>query len=217
MGMVTTRREAGVLRVFVGMPGCGLAGWSGPGGEPGKQGDQVLVQGQVRRWPGVGVAVHKRTPTRIDANLQVVQDLRQQSGGDHCRHRRKAIMRLSSAVGLAAALGLAATVLPASPAAAAAVPKCTLTIAAAPPPWSAYYQLNVSCSEGFVGSFSVHGSDEWDDDWLFTREGSETIVDGGKLNEDLGDRDEIYAKATVYLSNGRTVNVGTNKVYGWWS
>lgn len=127
-------------------------------------------------------------------------------------------MRSFLAVGLSVALGLSATVLPASPAAAAATPKCTLTIGAAYPPYQDYFLLHVGCTEGGVGSFSVHGSDEWDDDWLFTqRDGYEIIVDGGKLNEDLGDRDEIYAKATVHLPNGSKVNVGTNKVYGWWS
>jgi hypothetical protein len=37
------------------------------------------------------------------------------------------------------------------------------------------------------------------------------------LNEDPGAGDEIYAKATVRLPNGSTLNVGTNKVHGRWS
>ncbi|RSM60219.1 hypothetical protein DMB66_25040 [Actinoplanes sp. ATCC 53533] len=127
------------------------------------------------------------------------------------------IMRFSRVVGLAVAFGLAATALPAAPAAAAATPKCTLTIGAAYPPYQDYFLLHVGCTAGNVVSFSVHGSDLWDDDWLFTqRDGYEIIVDGGKLNEDPGAGDEIYAKATVRLPDGSTLNVGTNKVHGRW-
>ena len=108
--------------------------------------------------------------------------------------------------GLAVAGGHAAPALAASP--------CILTISQV----IGYpqYRVEVGCGNlGRVVSFKVYGSDEFFDDYQFTVTGSWTNVPKTWCNEDIGDRDELYAKVTYVTDAGATRNLNTDVVYGW--
>lgn len=111
-------------------------------------------------------------------------------------------------------LGLTAIGLPAAPAAAA--PNCTLTIerfVGGPE----FYDVRVGCTEvSNITNFVLYGSDEWPnpDDFLTSVPGSVAAVgiNGDILNEDVGGRDEVYAKVTARMSNGDYRTFTTNRV-----
>lgn len=116
-------------------------------------------------------------------------------------------------IALAAALGLSTAVLPAAPASAAT---CTLTLTRLVGP--SFYDVRVGCSGvQQVFGFKLYGSDGWPnpDDYLESFGASGGIINGDVLNEDVGARDEIYAKVRVRNSSGQETTINSNRVDGY--
>lgn len=115
---------------------------------------------------------------------------------------------------LAAAVGIAAVVVPAAPAAAAT---CTLTIKRLVP-GPEFYDVQVACTGvQEVFGFNLYGSDGWPnpDDYLTHLGASGGTVNGDILNEDVGARDEIYAKVRYRDLQGKERSVNSNRVDGY--
>jgi len=114
----------------------------------------------------------------------------------------------------AAALGLGLVALPvAAPSAQAASP-CILSVTQVI--GYSQYRVEVGCGNlGSVVSFKVYGSDTFFDDFQFTINWSWGNVPKTWCNEDIGDRDELYAKVTYQRSNGTTGTSTTDILYGW--
>jgi hypothetical protein len=111
---------------------------------------------------------------------------------------------------VAAVLGLAAVTLSAAPASADAETGCRLSIDQQSDP--AYYDVTVFCvpaGQGII-SFELWGSDGWPnpDDYLTTIYSFHGVVTGDVLNEDIGARDEIYAKAKFVGRESRDYDAG---------
>jgi hypothetical protein len=113
---------------------------------------------------------------------------------------------------LAAALGLGAVVLPAAPASAAT---CTLSLV---PAGNGFWDATVNCTGvQQIYGFKLYGSDGWPnpDDYLASFGASGGIINGDVLNEDVGARDEIYAKVRLRNSSGQDTTVNSNRVDGY--
>jgi hypothetical protein len=114
---------------------------------------------------------------------------------------------------LAAVSALGFVPLSAGPASAAG---CRLTIERQV--GSDFYTATVGCPDAAtVSAFDLKGSDEWPnpDDFILKVWGSVGSVSGDSLNEDVGARDEIYAKVFYTDARGRSRTANTNRVDGY--
>ncbi|SDL27209.1 hypothetical protein [Nonomuraea jiangxiensis] len=123
---------------------------------------------------------------------------------------RKWHTRLVSAVAVSI-LGLAMF----SPAPASAAASCVLSITELGGGFTA--RVTVGCTEGVVTAFDLYGEDGWPnpDDFLIKVWGGSSEILGDHLNEDVGARDEIYAKAFYTTSSGVNKTLKTNRVDGY--
>ncbi|MEV0385764.1 hypothetical protein [Nonomuraea sp. NPDC050643] len=110
-------------------------------------------------------------------------------------------------------LGLA-MLAPASSAQAATAAGCVLTITETD--GGAFAIVTVGCSQGTVTAFDLYGDDAWPnpDDFLIKIWGSSSHIVADHLNEDIGARDEIYAKAYYTTPSGTNGTANTNRVDG---
>jgi hypothetical protein len=114
----------------------------------------------------------------------------------------------------AAALGLGLVALPvAVPNAQAAASPCILSVTQVI--GYSQYRVEVGCTIGSVISFKVYGSDTFVDDYQFTINWSWGNVPKTWCNEDIGDRDELYAKVTYRNNSGAIGTSTTDILYGW--
>ncbi|MGP3963555.1 hypothetical protein ACTWPT_47070 [Nonomuraea sp. 3N208] len=114
---------------------------------------------------------------------------------------------------MAAVSILGLTALSSAPANAAAAAGCTLTIE--PVVGASTYRVTVGCTDGNVTTFKLYGSDWGPDDFIIHIWGSSSEILGDHLNEDIGARDEIYAKAYFKTPAGATGTRNTNRVDGY--
>jgi hypothetical protein len=114
----------------------------------------------------------------------------------------------------AAALGLGLVALPVAVPNAQAASPCILSVTQVI--GYSQYRVEVGCGNlGSVVSFKVYGSDTFDDDYQFTISWSWGNVPKPWCNEDIADRDELYAKVTYRTASGATGTSTTDILYGW--
>lgn len=115
---------------------------------------------------------------------------------------------------LIAALALTGVAAPASATGQGAAGTCGLTIQRVPGP--DLYQVDVSCTDAQVLNFTLMGSDPWPnpDDRLVRILGSSKVIGGDFLNEDIGARDEVYAKVSYQIPGGSSGSRNSNTVTG---
>ncbi|SEF97575.1 hypothetical protein SAMN04489712_102683 [Thermomonospora echinospora] len=114
-----------------------------------------------------------------------------------------------------------------APAASAASVTCTID-SVTNASTAGYKYVNVTCKEGsisppdFIYDVQIWGEDTWSDDYLATvyppnYYPASLYVHGSVLNEDYGDKDDIYVKVRFQKSTGGLYSVRSNTVHGWWS
>ncbi|NRQ34502.1 hypothetical protein HII36_22005 [Nonomuraea sp. NN258] len=83
---------------------------------------------------------------------------------------------------------------------------------------SDFYTATVGCTDAAtISAFDLKGDDEWPnpDDFIIKIWGSTGTVSGDYLNEDVGARDEIYAKVYYTDFGGKSRTANTNRVDGY--
>jgi hypothetical protein len=127
----------------------------------------------------------------------------------------KGVITKAGAGLLVAVAAVSLSALPAAAAGQSSAASCTLQIVSTE--GKLFYEASVSCTGGAtVNSFQLWGSDGWPkkDHRLITIQGAKAEVSGKVLNEDIGARDEVYAKVT-YTAGGQTKTTNSNRVDGW--
>lgn len=130
-------------------------------------------------------------------------------------------MRARQGVAAAAAAAVLGAVLGIPAPAAAQAGSCKLTWHE---PTRHVITLTYRCTPRSPGDVAInmdlYADDLFSDDLIATMclKPSQTSVDvdGDWLNEDLGDRDEVYAEMLFRRPDGKRYIIRTNKIAGWW-
>jgi hypothetical protein len=122
--------------------------------------------------------------------------------------------------GITATLTLTAPA-PAATAATIAPGTCLLQVADA---GGDFVRVTLTCANRANGDnidvFKLYGEDVVTDNLLYTvatrTAQTSLVIHENYLNEDISDRDEIYATAWIRKPNGSVYRISSNKLTGWW-